>query len=1044
MAFSFDGLDDGFASLSQVLDVALAASTIGGQLPLVGEDLAELASGLSDLKTFLANPGAALDVPFDADPTVQEVLFDNGGLRDKLHTALDGQGILKESTYSLVYPADPNAAQASDIRIVPVCNGALCLLSADATSIDEIRVEMELGEGTPATGEDLPIDLGLPGLPLSFKADTPAQAHAGWTLELGFGLSRDNGFFLLDNPVPGSGTPDTEPSGGPQELRVDLGIDLFGAPASKIRGTIGFIPLEATDNEPGGNPSGANLLVQVGLDGPGGCLAQPAPYNAGLASPYCTDRISGAQLLSGLPSQFLTNASIDGDVDIDIKVETGLGSGTIDKTLPSFATDFVLSWHFSTDSPDALPDPVIALQDIRVDAGELFKKTFDDVFGAVGDVLEPTQEVRDFLFTPIPVISDISEFFGQGTIAMIDMARAFGNVDTRLLKDINEVLDFITTVTTLGTAELVLVDELTIAPDEAMGPPKTPDQIGDLYPGETFTGIDLEGSIESALGSLSDEWDALGAAEGGDGEDFKYPVVEDPGCLVGLLLGNDCVVVEWRPDPLHVKASYPLSFGPFFGVLYVTFGGELEANGNFGGGVSTRGVRMLGERLLAGDTSLDAGAAGNVFFQSLYLVDLDASGKDVPEFEVTGRIKVGAKFDALIVAAGVDGGIEATFSLNLNDTPQADGRMYIDEIVEKIKTPICLFNISGKLSAFLEAWARFGVCPFCHTETWRLATVTLFEWTNQCEVQKPELAREVGAAGDRVVYLNVGVDKALRKAFTGPEHDNESYVVRQMSKDPDGNGEYKFTVSAFGYNQDYTGERVVITNSAEGDDSFLFQGGGSFTETVAVLLAVHRSGRRQARDRQRQLRQWLGQRHGRGQRRRRHHQRRRRHEQGLGRRAGHGGPRPAGQRPAQRRQGRRRAVRRPAQRPGRRRPRERQALRQRRCRQGARRSRHHRCAHRADRASGHPAVPRQERRDRRRCRQRHPQRRFGRRQDVRRREDLARAGRRRTRRRDRRGRSSGQRPDRGRRGRRRHLGRPWQRRGARRVHLVLGRGRQLR
>ena len=46
MAFSFDGLGDGFASLSQVLDVALAASTIGGQLPLVGEDLAELASGL--------------------------------------------------------------------------------------------------------------------------------------------------------------------------------------------------------------------------------------------------------------------------------------------------------------------------------------------------------------------------------------------------------------------------------------------------------------------------------------------------------------------------------------------------------------------------------------------------------------------------------------------------------------------------------------------------------------------------------------------------------------------------------------------------------------------------------------------------------------------------------------------------------------------------------------------------------------------------------------------------------------------------------------
>ena len=159
------------------------------------------------------------------------------------------------------------------------------------------------------------------------------------------------------------------------------------------------------------------------------------------------------------------------------------------------------------------------------------------------------------------------------------------------------------------------------------------------------------------------------------GEDFTYPVFDKPGCLVGLLLGNDCVIVEWRPDRLHVKASYPLSFGPFFGVLYVTFGGEIEANGNFGAGVSTRGIRMLGERIArrTGRRASTPSGASKVFFQSLYLVDHDASGKDVPEFEVAGRSRSGAKFDALIVAAGVDGGITATFSLNLNDTP-AGGR----------------------------------------------------------------------------------------------------------------------------------------------------------------------------------------------------------------------------------------------------------------------------------------------------------------------------------------------------------------------------------
>ena len=858
MKFSFDGLDDGFASLSKMLSTAIAASTIGGELPLVGDDLSKVASGLTTLKGFLDNPGTALGVEFDADPTVEEVLFATGGLRQKMITQFSGMGILRDSSYPPAYPADPNPTAASDIRIVPVCNAVLCDLSADARTIDEIRVELELGQGArdsglpgaecqPGNGTEcpgvanLPIDLGLPGLPLSIKGTS--QAKAGWTLELGFGLSRKDGFFLLDNPVPGTGTPDQEPANGPEEVRVNLGVDLIAAGGPNLQGTIGFIGMEVSDKKTGGARSGAGLLAQVGLDAGDTCADQPAPYDAGLGgAKYCTSKIPGSQLLSGDPSQFLTGAKVQGGVDIDVTIATGIGNETIQKTLPKFLTDFTLQWQFGTggssSQPGSLPDPQIALHNIRVDAGELFQETFGDVFRGIGDVLEPTQEVRDFLFTPIPVISDISEYFGQGTLAMIDIAKAFGVADTRLLKDINEVLKFITMFSTLGAKELVLVQDLPIDVAAARGPALMPDQVPDLW-NIDIPGTDIEGGVKEVLGKAGAEvlkaFETLGAEANGDGEDFTYPVFDDPDCLVGLLLGNDCVIAEWRPDELRVKASYPMSFGPFFGVLYVTFGGEVEANGNFGGGVSTRGIRMLGEQIIDGTVNLDAGTTGKSFFQSLYLVDLDRSGKDVPEFEVTGRIKAGAKFDAFIVAAGIDGGIEASFSLNLNDTPQADGKMYIDEIISKLETPICLFDIQGKLSAFLEAWARFGICPFCHKETWRLATVTLFEWSNKCDSKPPVLARVGGQPGSRaddvkdVVYLNVGPEASDRGGLK--DITNESYVVRQMSQTPDAAGKFKFSITAFGYTEERVGTRIVVKDAGTGDDSFRFSGGGSLTET---------------------------------------------------------------------------------------------------------------------------------------------------------------------------------------------------------------------
>lgn len=838
LAFSFDGLADGLGSIGKLLDTAIAASTAGSRLPLVGDDLAALTEELNEFKDFLNDPGIE-GVP---GATVDSAVFGPDGLREQLASPLIGIGILRDSDFAAVGPwgGDADAvASASDIRIVPICTGdVICPAGALLTDLVDLTVELELGQGARALGTagecvdgegticpgtvGLPFDLGLPGLPLEFTGSVTAQA--GWTLELGFGISREDGFYLIDNPVPATNVGDAEPDGGLEELRINMGVTLGAAP---ITGRIGFIAMEATDNAPGGSPSGARLITQIGLDTGGDCQPLDAVYTTGVSSAYCWDRVLITELLSGDAGSVVTAPQLDGDIALDLALTTGVAQGTtVNKTMPTFTAQFTLEWGFSGSGAS---DPTIALHDIRVDAGEIFERMFGSVLEELEPILEPTKPVREFLFSPIPVITDLSEFFGGEPVTMVDLAKLTGVVDVSLLEDIDDLLGFLEQVSALSTTNsLLLVEHLEFASDAAQGPPQTPDQTSELWGGGSPFGGAPAPDVQSAISDSIDAqggdgaaWESLGEAGGsGDQSDFSYPMIEDPSCLVGLLLGDDCSIVEWRPDLLNVHMEYSMSFGPFFGVLYLTIGGELSASAEVGAGVSTRGIRMLAERIIGGDASLDAGGVGKAFIQSLYLTDLDRSGKDIPEFSVSGTIKAGAKFDALIVKAGVDGGITATFSLNLDDRPEADGRMYIDEIIAKINTPICLFVIEGKLIAFLEVWAEFGVCPLCYSETWRLAEVTLFEFQSSCESQAPNLASSAGGT----VTLHVGSRAGDRGALT--EVTDEVYAVRQLTQTPDGDGNHTFSVSAFGYTEEEKGARISIEDAADGDDSFAFLGGG--------------------------------------------------------------------------------------------------------------------------------------------------------------------------------------------------------------------------
>ena len=845
-ALSFDSFDDGLQSIKAILSAAFKASTFGSKLPLVGDDLAAGAKVLQQVNQFLDDPFSFVGVP-PSGATVQGFLYDT--VRAELATKLSALGILRDSGYQDPtggsFPApyyDPNngTAGAEDIRLVAVCGGSLCAPGDSLVAVTSVTFDVELGQGarnpdtdgcdpgpgTPCAGAaDVPLDFGLDGLPVGI--DASLSSSAGWTVELGFGISRADGFFLQDNPVPGTGTPDLSGTNDAHdnELRIGAQVSLTqNAGGPEATGKLGFIEVnaedqhEATDGDPADtHVSGAGISAVIGIAESGGtCEQEPA----GTVARNCSKRITAGELVNNGVFGAFTSPVISAEVEVDIQLVTKL-DGDVGKLLPKITANFELAWTLSSDSlGNGLAAPEVGFGNVRLDARSLFDNAVGQLIRQLDKLTDPVDPIREFLFAPIPVLSDLSRLFGGGDITMVDLAEIFGDVDLGMLKDIDQFLDFLDTIQQAAQEPIALGD-LVLDGGQTQQAKKTFDQVSTLI--DQAATSDPTSILATLAGTLPDptSFNNLNTDDGDSNQEFTFPFLENPSCVFQLMLGGDCGIVEWRPDPMSVHFEYEQSFGPFFGVLYVTLGGYAEATGRLGIGFDTRGIRLLAEDIAAGGTTYSS--IPDAFLQSIAILDT-YGGQDLDELTVSAGITAGGKLSVIIAEVGVKGGIDATVALNWHDGPNVDGKIYIDEAIAKIATPLCLFDISGRLSAFLQVYAQFGVCPFCVEKSFEIARITLLEFTSSCPDEPPNLAdRE----GDEVV-LNVGDGTGGREANRGsgwdtPDKRKESFTVRQLSG-PDGSGDYTFSITAFGYTEQETGKSIRVFTAGSEDDSFLFQG----------------------------------------------------------------------------------------------------------------------------------------------------------------------------------------------------------------------------
>jgi Ca2+-binding RTX toxin-like protein len=702
--------------------------------------------------------------------------------------------------------ADLLGLDAGDIAVVALCDDGAdgqeaCDGSDGLIDVRDIRATFTFGEMvTASTG----VNLGLEGLPLSVQGGV--SAFANWGVTLGVGVSTTDGpYVALDELAP--------------EFLVSAGVTLAAGPTDCadpldaladdytadrcLTARLGFLGVEALDSVDNPTIVGAHLGLDIAGD--------------------ADDKITLGDLVSGAVS---ASPQVAGGINIDLHIRTGIAGATAD--LPSIIGTFGLNWEigdfqqaavdstFEDLTSVSIPSPSVSFDNLHLDIGEVLDKFIEPVTKEIKKITGPLQPIVDVITAPIPVVSDLSELVGGPQITMLSVLEQASGADLALIKALAALISFVNGIPDgdglapipLGAIVSGAREAGSFTVDAAKAATSvSPTQAGSLIQqGATFKGGtgftndvgEVSSSGKPKMNSRQSPDPSRPSTFGVPG--LSFPFLEDASQIFGILVGRDATLIRWDAGTLKASAGISYDFGPIMVgpvPITITLGGEIGIEGRFAIGYDTSGIRKL-----------LAGGSGVALFDGIFIDDLDAQGNDVPEIVFRGRVFAGASVDLVIISAGVRGGIELTFTLDLDDRPDPDGKLRIEEIVDKLANPICLFEVGGKIEAFLEAFVKIDLFFYTEEFSFELVRITLLEWSSACEPPAPKPATQVGG----VVYLNIGSRAELRNVQE--DVTDEPIEVRQLAPG-------KIRVTAFGFEEVFTDVTLVVADGGSGDDEIL-------------------------------------------------------------------------------------------------------------------------------------------------------------------------------------------------------------------------------
>ena len=259
---------------------------------------------------------------------------------------------------------------------------------------------------------------------------------------------------------------------------------------------------------------------------------------------------------------------------------------------------------------------------------------------------------------------------------------------------------------------------------------------------DAVTQEELESQLDNKSGSGSSKF-SKSAGFQGKGK-LEFPILSNPLSIFNLLMGQDIDLFLFDAPPFVMDFGYEQSFPiPPFPIVAAEIGGRIKATADFAFGFDTSGIRQF----------LDSGDFEDIFggFFISDRLNPDGTGADVPEFTVQGQLTAGGKIDLVIAEAGVRGGIFVTVDFNLND-PNQDGRVRPNELYENLLLgPIFIFDVSGDISAGLEAYFSLDLGIFSIDKSFELANITIVDF----EIPRPEDEIQLAHMGSPILILDM-------------------------------------------------------------------------------------------------------------------------------------------------------------------------------------------------------------------------------------------------------------------------------------------------